>query len=644
MKPFPTPSIPNNMRSLGNGRSETEPTFDHLYEQVLALHDEVLNFETSMQSELDHLHAAHHASARNLLHYVALRQHDVRDLQHELSALGFSSLGRSEACVLTTLRLILRILGRLREDQPSQFDTQSVTTPGDGKSVLVRNTEALFGPSPASRPVRLMVTMSNLAVHSYDHVRDLLANGMDCVRINCAHDDATAWRQMIEHLRRAQKELQKPCSVLMDLGGPKLRTGPIAPGPPHHKWKPTRDALGRVIRPVRVLLTASSGSPTLPESEHFDFHLMIQQEMLERVRVEDQLIFKDARDKWRKLRVVEFGNDRLIAECRQTAYLVPGLKLRLRRRHKSGKKWRLLEMARIADLPPTEQTIMVKPGERLRVTGASELGQPAIRDEVGQVLESAHIGCTLPEVFADLQADQQIWFDDGKIGGRIVRVTPESLEVEITQARPDGSKLGADKGINLPDSQLRLSSLTAKDIEDLRSVVELADMVGYSFVRSPNDVAQLQAHLHDLGGDHLGIVLKIETRDAVEHLPHLLLAAMRSAQAGVMIARGDLAIECGFERLAELQEEILWFCEAAHLPVIWATQVLEQLTKDGIPSRAEISDAAMGQRAECVMLNKGPHVVEAVQTLDDILTRMADHQVKKRSMLRPLKLAGRFDQ
>jgi len=78
-----------------------------------------------------------------------------------------------------------------------------------------------------------------------------------------------------------------------------------------------------------------------------------------------------------------------------------------------------------------------------------------------------------------------------------------------------------------------------------------------------------------------------------------------------MIARGDLAVGVGYERLAELQKEILWLCEAAHLPVIWATQVLEQPSESGLPSRAEISDAAMGERAECVMLNKEPHVDEA---------------------------------
>ena len=135
---------------------------------------------------------------------------------------------------------------------------------------------------------------------------------------------------------------------------------------------------------------------------------------------------------------------------------------------------------------------------------------------------------------------------------------------------------------------------------------------------SPNS-----AHLERLDGGHLGLVLKIEARRAFQGLPDLLLEAMRWPAAGAMIARGDLAIECGYQRLAEVQEEVLWICEAAHVPVIWATQVLESLAKAGRPSRAEITDAAMGQRAECVMLNKGPHIIEAVEALDDILRQDA---------------------
>jgi pyruvate kinase len=172
--------------------------------------------------------------------------------------------------------------------------------------------------------------------------------------------------------------------------------------------------------------------------------------------------------------------------------------------------------------------------------------------------------------------------------------------------------------------------------------VRHSDLVSLSFANCAADVEQLQQHLKRLGGEKLGVILKVETRRGFENLPEMLFAALHSSHCGVMIARGDLAVECGFERLAEVQEEILWLCEAAHVPVIWATQVLESLAKDGFPSRAEITDAAMSERAECVMLNKGAHVCQAVEVLDNILRRMQEHVTKKRSMLRELKVAGRF--
>jgi pyruvate kinase len=246
----------------------------------------------------------------------------------------------------------------------------------------------------------------------------------------------------------------------------------------------------------------------------------------------------------------------------------------------------------------------------------------------------------LPEIFADLCPQEPVWFDDGKIGGIIESVSPERVTVRVTIAKPDGDKLGEDKGINFPNSAIRLPAMTNKDIADLAFVVKHADIVGLSFVRRPEDVAALQSKLARLNASEMGIMLKIETRTAFEHLPAILLQAMRGGKVGVMIARGDLAVECGWERLAEVQEEILWVCEAAHIPVIWATQVLENLAKTGAPSRAEITDAAMGERAECVMLNKGPHLVQAVQVLDDILCRMEAHQSKKSARLRRLHLSA----
>jgi len=211
--------------------------------------------------------------------------------------------------------------------------------------------------------------------------------------------------------------------------------------------------------------------------------------------------------------------------------------------------------------------------------------------------------------------------------------------VAVTGAGQRGSKLRSDKGINLPDTDIHLPGLTAKDLSDLSFAVTQADMIGLSFVRKPEDVHQLAQRMSELGASRIGIVLKIENRSAFEHLPEILLAGLQSPPLGVMVARGDLAVEIGFERLAEVQEEILWLCEAAHVPVIWATQVLENMAQTGKPSRAEVTDAAMSGRAECVMLNKGPYVVEAVKFLDNVLERMQLHQHKKRSMLRKLSIS-----
>jgi pyruvate kinase len=242
----------------------------------------------------------------------------------------------------------------------------------------------------------------------------------------------------------------------------------------------------------------------------------------------------------------------------------------------------------------------------------------------------------LPQALAAAQVGERVWFDDGRLGAVVERRLPQGLALRVTVARDGGEALRADKGINLPDTRLDLPALTPQDRADLPTVARLADTVGLSFAQSADDVRQLRAALADHGVPELGIVLKVETVRGFAHLPQLLLAALEGEAAGVMIARGDLAVECGYERLAEVQEEMLWACDAAHVPVIWATQVLDTLARTGQPTRAEITDAAMGERAECVMLNKGPHIEQAMQTLGTILGRMRDHQDKKRTLLRGL--------
>lgn len=256
--------------------------------------------------------------------------------------------------------------------------------------------------------------------------------------------------------------------------------------------------------------------------------------------------------------------------------------------------------------------------------------------------EEKVVGCTLPGVVKDLQAGDRVLFDDGLFEA-VVESPGELMAVlRLTRVSAPNPRIKPEKGINFPDTELTVRCLTDFDKSVIPFAQAHADLVGFSFVRSAADVAELQELLRRNGGKKLPIVLKIETYEAVQNLPALLLQGMEEPVFGVMIARGDLAVEIGFERLSEIQEEILWLCEAAHVPVIWATQVLETLNKSGIATRSEVTDAAHAAHAECVMLNKGKYMLTVLATLQDILHRIGGHHAKKRYLFRPLKIAERF--
>jgi pyruvate kinase len=600
------------------------------FQALSSIRDEMLRMEQRFADQTKSLAETHREGAKNLLHYLALRRHDIRPLQEQLALFGLSSLGRCESRVLANLDAVLNVAGKLTGERSSNFPPEDFTL---GRSDLEQNSAALLGPKPADRDVRIMVTMPSEAATDYQLVSDLVASGMDCMRVNCAHDHQDAWAAMVEHLRRAQREHNRDCRVIMDLPGPKLRTGPIEPMPGVAKWKPRRDRYGRVTAPARIWLTAIEHPE--PACAGADACLTLPGNWLARLRSGDQITFTDARDARRAMEVTQPFGASYLAVSVQTSYVTGETTLRVNR---------FRDLTRIGALPPVQPTIVLKPGELLVLTTADTPGRAALRSANGDILEPATIGVTLPQIIADVRPGEAIWFDDGKIGGIIRSVEPDRMFVEIVQARAKGENLRSDKGINLPDSELNLPALTTQDIIQLPFIAAHANLVDYSFVRSTRDVELLLTELDRVGGNDLGIVLKIETRKAFENLPSLILTAMRHSRIGVMIARGDLAVECGYERTGELQEEIMWIAEAAHVPVIWATQVLETLAKKGHPSRAEITDAAMAERTECVMLNKGPYVVEAVRMLDNVLRRMQHHQAKKAALLRPLNLAERFCQ
>jgi pyruvate kinase len=380
-----------------------------------------------------------------------------------------------------------------------------------GEAVLREATASVFGPAREGRPVRILVTCPTEAADDPAFMEGVARAGAEAVRINRAHDGPEAWGRMVANLRAAEAATGRRLRVLMDLGGPKVRTGEV-------RTPADRERLG--------------------------------------------------------------SGDRLL---------------------------------------------LVRPG------GLDEAPDdaPAFRAE-----------CAEPGALGRLREGEPVLVDDGKVRGEIERVGPGGALVRIGRAPPGGAKLKPEKGLNFPESELDLPPLGPDDLADLDFVAANADLVGYSFVQSAGDVALLQEELRRRRPDdwaRLGIVAKVETPRAVRNLPEIVVAAAGRQPLAVMIARGDLAVEIGFVRLAEMQEEIMWLCEAARVPVVWATQVLEGLVKKGLPSRGEMTDAAMAARAECVMLNKGPYLVEAVEALDRILSRMSEHQTKKTPRLRALR-------
>jgi pyruvate kinase len=203
-----------------------------LSEELASLCSDMLSLEASLFKRPSTLHEAHRRSARNLVHYLALRRHDVRQLQSQLALLGLSSLGRTESHVLTAVQTVHRVLNALLGANGTLPcpDLPAVEM-GEGIELLEANADALLGPQPPGRKVRIMVTMSSEAATDYELVRNLVRNGMDCMRINCAHDKPQTWLDMIRNLRNAQKETGRNCRVLMDVAGPKLRTAPSSRAP-----------------------------------------------------------------------------------------------------------------------------------------------------------------------------------------------------------------------------------------------------------------------------------------------------------------------------------------------------------------------------------------------------------------------------
>ena len=603
-----------------------------LLAEVVKIEDHVSAFVTAHGSSLAAVPARERVSAENLMEYVGLRQLDLRRLQLELGEWGLTSLGRCEGRVRSSLRELRRRL----EDSlgiPST-EAQPALSRADAERLLHERTCALFGEWPTDRHVSIMVTADD-DPPTEEACSVLIGAGMNVLRINTAHGSPDTWRATASIVRRVAARMNRKISIEVDLQGSKIRTARMqSAGPAVVRYRPEKDALGRVVRELRVPIVGASDSLPPPGM----VPLRVPDAWIGGLRVGDVLETVDSRERRRRFHICEVGPRVAVGELDETCYLTPACQLAWSR---DGEPCGTAPVVGIAAL---ESDVPLQVGDEVQLWLDGRPSEAGVRSPVDgrSWLVPPRIGLNLDQAAVAVAAEHRVLLDDGKVETVIQAVDNALLHARVVRTVKPVVRVRAEKGVNFPDSEIRAPALSARDREILPAVLELADIVGVSFVRSRSDLHEEIDEIERASGERKppGIVVKIETAQAVAMLPTLLLEALQHTPVGIMIARGDLAAEIGFERLAEVQQEILWFAEAAHLPVVWATQVLENLARTGIPSRAEVTDASMAVQAECVMLNKGPFVADACHTLDAILHRMEAHQFKKLSLYRPLEISS----
>ncbi|NWF66565.1 MAG: hypothetical protein HXX81_03750 [Campylobacterales bacterium] len=567
-------------------------------------------------SKQDDLNDYPKLSIVNLKQYLKLRSIDITYLQEKLIKLGLSSIGRSQPHILYTINQILIILSKLQNEEYNEIDNP---LDYDLAYKIMNKRLKIFGFTAESQyaKTKIMVTLPSEAAFDSKLIEELATNGADILRINSAHDDTQSWRNMAESIKEINQKHNLSTKIYYDLAGPKIRTTKIKKIKP-----PVKIGSRAIIKKIRLI--DDTKAQTREEINSFDAIIAINKEFLKKCEIGDKIEFKDLYDRKRVLEIVFIEDFNIVCEIKNSAIIDESTVLKLSKKNKKYK-------TNVKNIREVVEEIRVFNNEHILLKADIDEGYAKyIKDGIEQI---ATIGCSSIEAIHCVKVGDRVFIDDGKIELKVVEKKESEILCVVVRSKDKGVVIKEEKGINFPDSDINLKAITDEDIENLLSVIDYVDIIGISFCQSKEDIEDLISILKSKNNINLSIVAKIETQKSVKNLPSILEALIEHNNSGVMIARGDLAIEVGFENLSVLQEEILNLCEAAHMPVIYATQVLENKMKTNLPSRAEITDAAFAQRADCIMLNKGAYAVDTIKILKTILRQMHKLFKKNRQLL-----------
>ena len=228
------------------------------------------------------------------------------------------------------------------------------------------------------------------------------------------------------------------------------------------------------------------------------------------------------------------------------------------------------------------------------------------------------VSVTYKELYKDVKVGTQILIDDGKIELEVKEIKEKDVICEVM----NGGMLGNRKSVNLPGTHVNLPSLKEKDIDDLKNgCLADFDFIAASFVRTKEDVKAIREVLDTNGGKNIKIISKIENQEGLDNLDEII-----ELSDGIMVARGDLGVEIPFYEVPIMQKKLIQKCNDAGKMVITATQMLDTMTENPNPTRAEVSDVANAifDVTGAIMLSgetaMGKYPIKCVETMNDIAT------------------------
>ena len=573
------------------------------YSQLVELKEELL-------SSIDQNNS--NQSIQNLQAYIKLRSLDLRELQNNLANLGLSSLGRAQSCVINSINQDILILSKLLHIPYEQTQNDlDVLNYDDAKNIMLKNSE-VFGKSDLSFKTKVMVTLPSEASTSPELISKLIANGTSVFRINTAHDSAVTWNKMASYIKEESFKQNKDTKIYVDLAGPKNRTQSI-------KKVFTPFKIGSWRNPQRVEIVSASNRGKFTKkyeksrSNSIQAILVVSDDFFQVCKTNPKVKIDDFERDYQQSYNIIREDERIFIDANKKITIYENSTIEIKNKNHKY----LSCFYNIEKLP---QKIKLFKKDKIIITHQNILGSTDYSYE--NEVYNAIIGCSNKEIFPYVKIGDDIYIDDGKIGCKVTQINKLGLVCEVFLAKENGTSLKEEKGINFPSTDLKIDAITPTDEKNFEDIIGFADIIGLSFAQTSEDIKKLQNMLKTKNDQHIAIAPKIETKTALKNFPLILETLLEWENHALMIARGDLAIEVGFDNLPYIQEEILNICEASHTPVIYATQILESQMKNNLPSRAEVTDAAIAQRADCVMLNKGPYVIDTVKILKNILGQM----------------------